>query len=48
MTEKTPDVKASLTFREKGRPGSTRKPVRDHTTELDKLLEQTFNRRKKT
>jgi hypothetical protein len=48
MTEKTPDVKASLTFKEKGRPGSTRKATRDHTTELDRLLEQTFNRRKRT
>jgi hypothetical protein len=46
MTENTRDVKASLTFKEKGRPGSTRKPTRDHTTELDKLLEQTFKGRK--
>ena len=47
MTEKTPDVKASLTFKEKGRPNSVRKPTRAHASELDKLLEQTFNRRQK-
>jgi len=48
MTEKTPDVKASLTFKEKGRPASTRKPTRNHTSELDRLLEQTFKGKKKT
>jgi hypothetical protein len=48
MTENTRDVKPSLTFNEKGRPSSTRKATRDHASELDRLLEQTFNRRKKT
>lgn len=48
MTENTRDVKASTTFKEKGRPGSIRKPTRNHTSELDRLLEQTFKGKKKT
>jgi len=47
MIENSRDVKPSGFLKEKGRPCSTRKPTRDHTTELDKLLEQTFVRRKK-
>jgi len=48
MNENTPDAKPSMIFKEKGRPGSARKPLRDHASELDKLLDQTFKGKKKT